>query len=157
MVGLFVTNKTIPDHNYLMRFVPYKQQLRDPETDEFLGIVNTAFSLRPSDKGGISLTWVEYYGQKGSATYGIAASAFRDTLESKRLSSKVYFAIGNAGKTRETAANYGKRVRLVHAPDGANKGHVELRRFTDDDRRLLDAFVMEVYIEHVSVMDLVLT
>lgn len=139
-----------------MRFVPYKQQLRDPDTDQFKGIVNTAFSIRPSDKGGLSLTWVEHYGTKSVDTYGIAASAFRDSLVSKILPTKAYFAIGGVGPTRATAANYGKHIRLVHAPDGPNTGHVEVRRFTDEDRRLLDALALDVYTEHVAVKDLAL-
>jgi hypothetical protein len=137
-----------------MRFVPYKQQVRDPETDAFKGIVNTAFSVRPNDKGGLSLTWVEHYGEKSAATYNVAASAFRDSLESKKLPGKAYFAIGSAGQTRTTASDHGKRIRLVHAPDGPNTGHVELRRFDDEDRRLLDALALDVYSEHVAVADL---
>jgi hypothetical protein len=139
-----------------MRFVPYKQQLRDPETDEFKGIVNTAFAIRPTDKGGLSLTWVEHYGAKSAATYNIAASAFRDSLESKKLPIKAYFAVGQAGGARATSASHGKKIRLVHAPDGPNTGHVELRRFTDEDRQLLDTLAREVFTEHVAVIGLTL-
>ncbi len=147
----------VPDAHHLMRYVPYGHQLRDPETDEFKGVVNTAFSIRPSDDGGLSLTWVEHYGAKSIVTYGIAASAFRDSLEKRKLPTKAYFAIGEAGRTRAISKDHGKKVRLVHAPDGSNTGHVELHRFTDEDRRLLDALVLEVYTEHVAVVELELT
>jgi hypothetical protein len=144
----------VQDSDHLMRFVPAAHQVRDPDTFEFKGIVNTAFSIRPSDDGGLSLTWVEHYGAKSMATYGIAASAFRDSLISRKLPAKAYFAIGEAGKTREVAKDHGKKVRLVHAPDGSNTGHVELHRFTDEDRRLLDALALEVFTEHVAVKEL---
>lgn len=144
----------IPDSDHLMRFVPYGQQVRDPDDGRFKGITGAAFTLRPSDKGGLSLTWVEHYGAKELATYSIAASKFRDTRQSKKLGAKAYFAIGNAGKSREISVNYGKQVRLVHTPEGPNTGHVELRRFTDEDRALLDALTLEVFTEHVAVMDL---
>jgi hypothetical protein len=144
----------IPDSNHLMRFVPRGQQVRDADDDSFKGIVGTAFSIRPSDKGGLSLTWVEHYGEKSSGTYSVAASKFRDSLKSQKLGSQAYFAIGQAGKMRSKATMYGKRIRLVHVPDGPNTGHVELRRFTDEDRGLLDALALEVFSEHVAVASL---
>jgi hypothetical protein len=137
-----------------MRFVPYKEQERHPETGEFLGILGTAFSIRESDDGGLSVTWVEHYGEHEHSTIEIAATAFRDSLQSKKLGGKAYFAVGLAGMTRSAAAEYNKTIRIVHAPDGANTGHVELRRFSDDDRRLLDALAVEVYSEHIAVADL---
>jgi hypothetical protein len=139
-----------------MRHVPYGQQVRDAEDDSFIGIVATAFSIRPSDDGGLSLTWVEHYGPKSLATYSNAASRFRDSLQSRKLGAKAYFAIGKAGVARKTAATYGKKIRLVHAPAGPNTGHVELRRFTDEDRRLLDALALDVFAEHVAVAELTL-
>ena len=137
-----------------MRFVPYGQQVRDPDDDSFKGILGIAFSVRSSDNGGLSLTWVEHYGPKLQTTYSLAASKFRDSLESKKLPTKSYFAIGQAGTARSTAKTYKKQIRLVHAPDGPNTGHVEVRRFTDEDRSLLDALALEVFAEHVAVASL---
>jgi hypothetical protein len=149
-----LAKEKVPDGHHLMRHVPYQQQVRDADDDSFIGIVGSAFSIRPVDQGGLSLTWVEHYGLKSLATYNCAASKFRDSLPSKKLGAKSYFAIGQAGATRETAAAYGKKVRLVQAPDGPNTGHVELRQFTDEDRRLLDALALDVFGEHVAVSDL---
>lgn len=138
-----------------MRFVPYNKQLRNPDNDEFLGILNIAFRLRESDKGGMSLTWIEHYGAKCLDTYGVAAARFRDSLgEGKKLPGKGAFAIGQAGLCRQTAEVYGKQIRLVHAPDGPNTGHVEMHRFTDDDLLLLDALALDVFDEHVLVAQL---
>lgn len=100
------------------------------------------------------MTWVEHYGAKCPDTIAAAAIAFRGTLLKKKLPTKAYFAIGAAGDTRSKCAEHGKKIRLVHAPDGTNTGHVEIRRFTDDDRRLLDALALEVFAEHVAVSDI---
>jgi len=151
MRGSALSKQAIPDGDHMMRFVPYKQQQRDPDTDQFMGILGTAFSVREHDQGGLSLTWVEHYGPNVHSTVETAASAFRDTLQNKKLGGKSYFAIGLAGLTRETAAQYDKQIRIVHAPDGPNTGHVELHRFSDEDRRLLDALSLEVYVDHVPV------
>jgi hypothetical protein len=155
-VGLTLVKVKVPDGDHLMRYVPYGQQIRDPDDESFKGIVGTAFSVRPSDKGGLSVTWIEHYGPKSLATYSKAASKFRDSQGSKKLGAKAYFAIGEAGAARKMSATYGKKIRLVHAPDGPNTGHVELRRFTDEDRRLLDALALDVFAEHVAVTNLTL-
>lgn len=139
-----------------MRFVPYKQQVRDAETDEFLGIANTAFRMRPDDEGGLSLTSVEHYGAKSQKVIETAATAFRGSLPSQKLGAKSYFAVGSVGETKSVSLAHGKKVRFVAAPDGPNTGHVELRQFTDEDRTLLDALALDVYTEHLAVagMDL---
>lgn len=147
-------NDRVPDDAHLMRFVPYAQQIRDPDSNEFLGIASTAFALRDSDKGGLSVTWIEHYGRKCLASVGIAASAFRDSLRSKKLGAQSYFVVGTAAETRVKAAEHGKQIRIVHAPDGPNTGHVEIRKFTDEDSSLLEAFAVEVYAEHIPVKDI---
>lgn len=139
-----------------MRFVPYSRQIRDPEDDSFKGIANTAFAIRPDDNGGLSLTWVEHYGTKSKQTYDIAATKFRDSLPSRKLGTKSYFVVGQAGETRATAQNYGKKIRLVHSPDGPNTGHIEVRRFSDEDRKLLDALTIDVFREHIAVASMAL-
>ena len=156
-LGSELSDEKVPDADHLMRFVPYKRQDRDAESDEFLGILNTAFRLGEKDEGGLSLTWVEHYGPKSATTYGIAASRFRDSLPTQKIGAKSAFAIGQAGSIRAVSMQYGKAVRFVHAPDGPNTGHVELHRFTDDDLRLLDALAIEVFAEHVLVAQLTLS
>ena len=152
--GSHLASRNVPDSDHLMRFVPYKEQLRDPDNDSFKGIVETAFSIRQNDDGGLSLTWVEHYGPKNQQTYQVAAARFRDSLVSRKLGGKSCFAIGQAGETRKTCSEFGKRIRLVHAPNEPNAGHVELRRFSDDDRRLLDALAIDVFREHVLTASL---
>ena len=96
MVGSALASDRVPDSDHMMRYVPRGQQVRDPDDEScFKGILGTAFSMRPDDKGGLSLTWVEHYGAKCAATYSTAASKFRDSLKSKKLGAKAYFAIGN--------------------------------------------------------------
>lgn len=137
-----------------MRWVRYQQQVRDPETDEFKGILGIAFHLRPEDKGGLSTTWVEHYGSKSNATYKIAGAHFRESLQSKKLGPKSYFAIGNVGATKAACISREKKIRIVHDPDGPNTGHSQIRQFSDDDMELLEALADEVFVEHISVLSL---
>lgn len=144
----------VEDAHHLMRFVPYNQQIRNSETDAFEGIVGTAFRVRESDDGGLSVTWVEHYGENCLATLRVAACAFRDSLPSKRIGPKACFAIGEAGHAKQVSSARNKKIRLVHAPDGPNTGHVEIHRFSDDDLALLDALAMDVFTEHRIVGEL---
>lgn len=144
----------IPETDHLMRLVPYGQQIRNPETDEFLGLQPQAFKIRETDDGGLSVTWVEHYGEKCQQTYETAAVAFRGNLEKPHIPKKAYFAVGQAGKIKAKSLGYNKKIRIVHDPDGSNTGHALIRRFSDEDRRLLDALATEVFMEHVAVIDL---
>lgn len=137
-----------------MRWVRYQQQIRDAETGEFIGVLGVAFHLRSDDDGGLSTTWVEHYGLKGFSTYKIAGTRFRDSLESKKLGPKSYFAVGNVGKTKATCSVRSKKIRIVHDPYSTNSGHVQIRQFSDDDIALLEALAEDVFTEHVSVATL---
>jgi hypothetical protein len=144
----------VADSEHLMRWIRYQQQVRDPETDEFRGILGIAFHIRPEDKGGLSTTWVEHYGPKSTATYKIAGEHFRDSLQSKKLGPKSYFAIGNAGAIKAACNARNKKIRIVQDPDGPNTGHCQIRQFSDDDMELLEALADEVFVEHVPVVSL---
>jgi hypothetical protein len=154
---LALAKAKVPDFDHLMRFAPMGRQLRDPETHEFKGILGIAFHVWPKDRGGLSTTWVEHYGPKCHATYGLAASKFRDSLGSKKLPIQGYFAIGQVKQAKEAFIARGKKIRVVHAPDGPNTGHVELRSFSDKDQELLEILAEEVFTEHVAVASLNLT
>lgn len=139
-----------------MLYVPAGRLAHDVDLDTYV-LTSAAFELREDDDGGLSTTWVEHYGPRSIATYGKAASAFRASLPTKRIGAKAIFAIGNAGSARRACASYGKNIRVVPAPEGPNTGHVEIRRFSDDDQRLLDMLANDVFKEHVKVAVLELT
>jgi hypothetical protein len=144
----------VPDSDHLMRYVPRGRQLRDPETDAFLGILGSAFNIRDEDRGGLSVTWIEHYGPKSEDTIRLAGTCYRDSLPSGKLNRSACFSIGNAGAIREAGMARRNRLRLIPAPDGPNTGHVEIHRFSDEDKELLDTLAMDVFVEHVPVAQL---
>jgi hypothetical protein len=144
----------VPDPDHLMRYVPRSRQLRDRETDAFRGVLGSAFNIRDEDKGGLSVTWIEHYGLKSEDTIRLAGTCYRDSLPSRKLNRSACFSIGNADAIREAGMARGKRLRLIPAPDGPNSGHVEIHRFNDQDKELLDALAMDVFVEHVPVAQL---
>lgn len=149
-----VARKPIPTGDHVMRFVPKNKQQRDPDTDAFQGLTAAGFALRASDKGGLSVTWTEFFGDSSPANIRAGAMAYRNSLESKRLGGQGLFAVGRAQVILSTASDYRKRVRIVHAPVAGNDGHAEIRHFTDDDIELLDCLAREVFNEVHFVRDL---
>jgi len=137
-----------------MRYVPYVRQHRDPETDAYLGLTPQAMELREEDKGGLSVTWVEYYGSYGIPAKRDAAIAFREALATKHIGSKAVFATAQVQSIVDASSNYRKSIRVVHDPVTGNPGHAEVRHFTDDDLGLLDHLAADVFTEIDKIADL---
>lgn len=149
-----VAKKAVPPEHHVMRFVPANRQHRHPDTDEFLGLLPSAMELTKRDEGGLSVTWIEFYGPLGFQSKQTGAAAFRESLESKRVGAKGVFASGNVGEVLSAGERFGKTVRVVHVHEVENPGHAEVRHFTDEDVALLDVLATEVFCTFDFVADL---
>lgn len=152
--GSLVARAPVPLADHVMRFVPKNKQQRDPDTDAYQGLSAAAFALRAEDAGGLSVTWVEYFGGQSPANLRAGAAAYRESLDSKKLGPTGLFAIAEVRDISSKAANYRKSVRVVHSPVPGNDGHAEVRHFTDDDMQLLDSLARDVFTQVVFVRDL---
>lgn len=149
-----IARRAIPDDNHVSRFVPYMQQDRDPDTDEFRGLTIAACRLRRTDNGGLSVTWIENFGPYGRQAKHDAAVAFRASLKSRKLPPQAAFAYAEVARIKAAADQFDKSVRVVWDPVEGNQGHAEVRHFTDDDCRLLDLLSTEVFVEPDIVRDM---
>lgn len=140
-----IARRAIPDCDHVSRFVPYNRQNRDPVTDAFLGLTSAACALGPSDKGGLSVTWIEHFGPFGPNSKRDAAIAFRASLISRQLPPRAVFAYAEVAQIKAAAEQYDRSVRVVWDPVVGNDGHCEVRHFADDDLRLLDLLSTEVF------------
>lgn len=146
--------KALPKDDHVMRYVPKARQHRDPDTDEFLGLIPQAMELRDDDKGGLSVTWIEHFGAYGFAAKRDAAIAHRETLRTKHIGGEAVFATAQVQAIVDAGLRYSKSIRVVHDPVPGNSGHAEIRHFTDDDLRLLDLLATETFAEIDKVVDL---
>ena len=112
------------------------------------------FALRVDDRGGLSVTWIEFFGLNRPNNVREGAKAYRASLTSRKLGAEGLFAIARGDKIIEKAADYRKAVRIVHAPVPGNDGHAEVRHFTDDDLELLDSLARDVFDEVIFVREL---
>lgn len=149
-----VARKALPNDDHVMRFVPKGRQHRDPDTDAFLGLTPQAMELRDEDKGGLSVTWVEHFGEYGQSAKRSAAIAFREALEKKHIGGEAVFATAQVKAVIDAGNAYRKSVRVVHDPVQGNPGHAEVRHFTDEDVRLLDHLATEIFDVIDKVADL---
>ena len=137
-----------------MRYVAYKSQQRDPDSDEFMGITSAAMQLSSQDKGGLSVTWIEHFGLFNFQSKRLAAVAFRNSLDSKKLGGNAVFATAQVEKIVEAGISSGKSIRVVHDPVPNNGGHAEVRHFTKDDITLLDYLAIAIFDDIDKVSDL---
>ena len=117
-------------------------------------ITPQAMALRGEDQGGLSVTWVEHFGKYGQSSKRSAAIAYREALRTKHIGGEAVFATAQVKFIVNAGQSYGKSVRVVHDPVEGNPGHAEVRRFTDDDIRLLDHLATEIFVVIDKVVDL---
>jgi len=145
--------RALPDSHHIVRYIPPSKRFVDPN-GERQGPSLAGFELRDDDRGGLSVTEIEYFGPMSDAARQAAAIAFRESLDSKKLSANGIFARSRIGTVKAAALNYGKQVRIVHDPKPKNLGHAQIRRFTDEDLDLLEHFAHEVFQEYEVVADM---
>ncbi|MFN3475813.1 MAG: hypothetical protein ACK4ZW_17380 [Blastomonas sp.] len=137
-----------------MRFAARSKRIHDPDIDCYFGPSPAAFALRDGDKGGISVTWVEFFGSFNKQSRALAATAFRDTLRDKKLPPNAIFAWARISDIKRAGNQYRKGVRVVHDPVEGNQGHAEIRHFTPEDLDILDYLSSSVFIEYCEVKNM---
>ena len=136
-----------------MRYIPPSKRFID-QNGERLGPSLAGFELREDDWGGLSVTEIEHFGLMSKAARQKAALAFRESLDSKKLSKHGIFARAQILRVKDAALEYGKKVRVVHDPVPGNSGHAQIRHFTDDDLDLLEHFAAQVFKDYEVVADM---
>lgn len=145
--------KELCKEHHVMRYVPPSKRFVDPEGRQ-LGPSPAGFKLRDDDKGGLSVTEIEYYGPQSPETRAKAAAAFKESLGSKKLGVNGIFAYAKIERIKIASLKYDKKIRIVHDPVPGNPGHAEIRHFTDEDLSLLDHFATDVFDAYDVVKDM---
>lgn len=132
-----------------MRYVPWTK-LRKDENGNILGILGTAFALRPNEES-LSATWIEYFpgtieDQKNCAIY-----ANRSNFNIKPKSG---FAVGKVGAILATCneRNSHKKTRIVYTPNKNNSSHAEVKSLSQDDTELLELLALDAWADRKSVV-----
>ena len=135
----------LPLEDHIVRFVS-PSRLRRDENNAVVGILPTAFELRPEDEG-LSVTWLEYFA--GDRDQKIASTIRAIRASAIKVSQNSGFAIGNVGAIANTVADRGYKIRIIHMPVGDNKAHAEIRQFPRNELELLERLAATVWSEFV--------
>lgn len=137
--------RSIPDSDHVMRYIAPGRQMRDFETDALVGVFPQAFELRECDHGGLSVTWVEYFGAKSAACCAQASAQISKSF--KKGKEPPVFAVANVGAIKAAGREDGCSIRVSHEPTSNNPAHAAIRRYSNDNKYLLSLLAKEVFVE----------
>jgi hypothetical protein len=125
----------IDEAHHLVRYVPWsklRKVVLEDGSEKVEGPAYNAFSLRPEEDY-LSTNWLEFY--SGDRAIQMLETV-RLTRKVRDVGKKSAFAYGVAGEIRKTCEKRKHQIRIVHAADGDNISHAEVRRFPRDDLEL---------------------
>lgn len=136
-------------NHHVIRHVPYGRTLRN-DKDEVVGLLESAFRLRPQDNGCLSTNWVEYF-DKNSHEENIEATV----LAFKRYKSdsgypvgnNSVFSVGNVANVEDAGKQASNpKIRLVN--DGKQKGnesHASIMGINEGNTEFMQLLAEEVF------------
>jgi len=133
----------LPDDNKFVRYVPWTLVRKDDE-DNVTGILPQAFALRSNEKG-LSVSWLEHANEVPQYPY---RNTIRNLANSLKIKKKDRIAVCSVGEVKETAANLGHPIRIVHCQSRNNPSHSEIRRLPRDELELLEIIASECVVSH---------
>lgn len=120
--------EAIPDDDSLLRYVKPKLVIRDPETNEVLGVWPNAFELREGEDG-LSAAWIEFYKGDLASRLTQAVGVFRSVMDVRK---SAMFVAGDVAAIKTACAQYNVAVRIVSEPEEGHAAHALVRRFRND-------------------------
>lgn len=146
--------RDVPNADNVARYCNPQMVIRDPETDELLGVFPQAFALRTRiNETYLSLTWLEYFGRDLPVD-----KQFKEVLKAVRAKHKGIkpsgvFARLNAGRIVEVGSERGHKLRVRDRSHAHDAGYASIENMPQDnsDEALLEAFASDCCDEIRSV------
>jgi len=136
----------IPDKDHVMRHVSYKRLLKDEDGNAIGGFLPQAFELKEGEKG-LSVNWLEYFGDTYQENIEASARKFRDTRDVRKSSA---FGIGIVKNIQDVCAKHGaNKVRVVLDEEDDNKSHSIIIRLPRNDLDLLQSLAVTSFTDCV--------
>lgn len=148
-----MADNKLPISNHVLRFAG-SRKLHGDEDGNVIALAPAAFELRDTDKGLLSVTWLEYFNTvEGSPTEN-AVKAYRNSME-KPLGKNSAFgkanveAVINAGRAHPVPTT----LRILHEPTDLNPGHAAIHRYRIDDFELMELLATMAFTEIILNRD----
>lgn len=142
--------KPLPDQSTVARYVGYSKLRRDKH-GEAIGVLHTAFSLRPNEAT-LSAAHLDHF----NGTRIGKLSALKVAYDPHPLVVKPNgaFTLGNVAEIKDTCETYGRTIRIVNAPSKHLDCYVEVRQFKDDVVDLLAILADDTWSDFTIVRDI---
>lgn len=142
-------SRSVPNSDHILRYVPWKQLIKDDDERTVIGVFPQAFELRDGEEY-LSVTWVEYFTAPTICDrLQVAVQTFRQTMKAGVQSR---YLMGNVGVVHGVCENNDSRVRILHEPD-KNPGHAAIRRLPKDDLKLMTHLATAAFTAYVNNRD----
>lgn len=142
--------KPLPEAATVARYVGYSKLRRDAD-DNVLGVLHTAFELRPNETY-LSAAHLDHF--TGSREEKLSALKIAYDPHPLKVKANGAFALGYVGSIKATCASFDRPVRIVNAPSKNLDCYVQVRQFRSDLIDLLDALADETWCDVVIVKDI---
>lgn len=144
-------HENLSDEDEVVRYVSAAKIRRD-ENDNVLGINPQAFEMKPKEKpmSVISVTHLNHFLGSRDEQIKSAINVMRTNLKTSKRSG---YAVGKVGLIKNAFNQSERKIRIVYAPSKSNCAHSQIRRFSDDDLKLLELLASDVWSELVLEID----
>ena len=137
----------------ITRYAAYKKQLRD-ENDQPVGVLPQAFTMRPIDKGKLSVNWVEYHDGEYEDQLKSVVADFRTKRDTRPSG---IFVIANVGVLMDECGELkANRVKVI-GPDGKKKGlnpsHASINDLPENDAEIMQCLAAKVFVSFIKASE----
>jgi len=142
--------KPLPDGATVARYVGYSKLRRDAD-DNPVGVLHTAFELRPNEEY-LSAAHLDHFdGVRSEKLSALKAAYDPHPLQLKPNGA---FALGEVAAIKTACASFARPVRIVNAPSAKLDCYVQVRQFKSDLIDLLNLLADEAWCDFVVVKDI---
>lgn len=142
--------KSLKDDAIVARYAGYSK-LRRNKDDDVIGVLHTAFELRPNEEY-LSAAHLDHF--SGSKIEKLSAMKMAYDPHPLQVKPNGAFTLGEVGKIKSCCATFAIPVRIVNAPSKNLDCYVQVRQFKDDIIELLNTLSEETWCDFIVVKDI---
>jgi hypothetical protein len=140
----------LPNNDRIARYVGYSKLRRDKD-DNAIGVLHTAFELRPGDAY-LSAAHLDHFA--GADLQKLSSMKIAYDPHPLEIRQNGAFTVGQVGAIKESCEGFSRPVRIVNAPSKTLSCYVQVRQFKSDLLELLDALASDSWREFTLVKNI---
>lgn len=148
-----MSRRALDQQHHVLRWVSHDKLEHDPDTGEIVGVLPTAFQVRPVDRGKLSTHWIEHFlGTQQEQIRGAARDLGKRVYTNKTKGGA--FAFGNVGRIKEEGRRQsGVEIDAVLSGSPHNPAHTEVGGIALEDLALQMLLATSSWSQFVTARD----